>query len=288
VQLLVTLGANSYFVPLWRPGLYTGWFKNICFPGLNCYSCPLALMACPLGILQHLLASFRALPQAALRAALYFGGTFLLYGLLLGRLVCGWGCPFGFLQEILYRFPGPKIARLPRFLRRLKVLLLIFLVLALPLLVSGELGYGKVWFCRFFCPVGTLEAALPNLLLQPSLRALVGLLFYWKVFLLLIILVLCVLYLRFFCKILCPLGLLYGFFNRIGLFRLQWQEKDCIRCGVCELSCPMELKIPQEINSQECIRCLNCLFVCPTRSIFLDRSFQSGKTFDEFSPSPAK
>ncbi len=230
-------------------------------------------MACPLGILQHVMATLRALPVVAVKGALYLLGSLLFYGLLLGRFVCGWICPFGFLQEMLYRIPLPKIG-LPRRARLLKWGLFLGLVLALPFIFKGETGYGEVWFCRTFCPAGTLEAGLPNLVLEPQLRSLIGLLFYWKVLLLAGILLGSILYLRLFCKLFCPLGLIYGFFNRLGLFRLRWQEKNCIFCGLCEKMCPMELEIPKELNSLECIRCLNCLNACPTKSIELKGSFR--------------
>ncbi|HFC97360.1 MAG TPA: 4Fe-4S binding protein [Thermosulfurimonas dismutans] len=270
-QFLSAVWANSYLGFFLHGGIYTGRLKNLCFPGLNCYSCPLAVMACPLGILQHVMASLRALPRVALEAGLYALGTLLLYGLLLGRFVCGWICPFGFLQEWLYRLPGPKII-LPRGWRYLKWGFLLVLVLFLPLALRGPTGYGEVWFCRIFCPAGTLEAALPNLLTEPGLRALVGLLFYWKLTVLVLVLLGVILYHRLFCKLFCPLGLIYGFFNRIGLFRLRWEERKCVLCGLCEEVCPMELKIPRELNSVECIRCLNCLNTCPARAISLERS----------------
>ena len=279
IQFLFALWANSYFGFLLKGGIYTGRLKNLCFPGLNCYSCPLAIMACPLGVLQHVMGTLRALPQVALKAALYVLGTFLFYGLFLGRFICGWICPFGFLQELLYRVPSPKIS-LPRATRNIKILLLIFLVLWLPLVLQGEAGYGEVWFCRLFCPAGTLEAGFLNLLIEPQLRTLIGLVFYWKTFVLGIIFLGSIAYFRFFCKLFCPLGLIYGFFNKVGLFRLRWQEERCIRCGICEKLCPMELKIPKELNSKECIRCLNCLNSCPTRSIVLNTSFRFEKELD--------
>ncbi len=273
VQVLTTLWVNAYWGFLSQGGLYRGVFKNLCFPGLNCYSCPLAIMACPLGVLQHVLATLRTLPLVAFKAALYVIGSLLLYGLLLGRFVCGWLCPFGLLQELLYRLPGKKISFSRRW-RFIKVGLFFLLVVTLPFLWKGETGYGEVWFCKIFCPAGTLEAGLPHLLLEPSLRSLVGLLFYWKLFLLGIFIAGSILYLRFFCKLFCPLGWIYGHFNRLGLLRLRWEEASCIRCGLCEEVCPMELKIPRELNSGECIRCLNCMNGCPTKSIRLQRSFR--------------
>ncbi|MBX6422888.1 4Fe-4S binding protein [Thermosulfurimonas sp. F29] len=273
MQFLIAVWVNSYLGFLLKGGIYTGRLKNICFPGLNCYSCPAALMACPLGILQHVMATLRTLPEVAVRGGLYLLGSLLFYGLLLGRFVCGWICPFGFIQEMFYRLPLPKIS-LPRRARVLKWGLFFILVLGLPFLHKGATGYGEVWFCRIFCPAGTLEAGVPSLLLVPQLRALIGFIFYWKVLVLTLIVVGSVLHLRFFCKIFCPLGLIYGIFNKLSLFRLRWEEDSCIFCGICENVCPMELKIPGEINSGECIRCLNCLSSCPTHSISLKASFR--------------
>ena len=71
--------------------IYQGQTKNVCVPGINCYSCPGAVGACPLGSLQGALGNRSTL--------FYVGGTLLLYSILFGRMICGWLCPFGFIQD---------------------------------------------------------------------------------------------------------------------------------------------------------------------------------------------
>ncbi|WP_457755930.1 4Fe-4S binding protein [Thermodesulfatator indicus] len=279
IQLFFALLANANIGFLWQKALYRGPFKGICFPGLNCYSCPAASFACPLGTLQQALASLRLLGSQAVAALAYVAGSLVLFGLFLGRIVCGWICPFGLLQELLYKIKTQKFA-CPRVLFAVKYFLLVFFVILLPALLVSKTGYGKVWFCRLICPAGTFEAGLLNLALRPELAALVKSLFYWKVALLLTILTLCVFYFRFFCKVLCPLGLIYGLFNKVGFFKLKWHEKACLDCDICEKVCPMGLKIPEELNSVECIRCLNCLKGCPAKVIELEFSSILTERFD--------
>ncbi len=278
-QLFFALFANANVAAFWQKALYRGGLKGFCFPGLNCYSCPLALFACPLGSLQQALASFRALKWQAVSALTYVIGIIMLYSLFLGRVVCGWVCPFGFFQELLFRLPTPKKV-LPPFFKYFKYFLLFLLVLFLPTILIGPTGYGKVWFCRLVCPAGTLEAGLFNMALRPELHPLVKGLFYWKVAFLLLIVIFCIFYFRFFCVVLCPLGLIYGLFNRLGLFKLNWRAEDCLNCGVCRKVCPLGLKIPEEINGCECIRCLNCLKACPTHVIEINLSLEPAKKFD--------
>jgi len=275
VQVTSTLFQNSSFHFLTTKGPYAGFLKSFCSFGLNCYSCPMAWFSCPLGIIQNLFASLRILPtQVLVPAFAYSLGLILLMSLALGRLICGWLCPFGLLQELLYRIPFYKRKILLPYSsqRYLKHLFFIFFVILLPFLYLTEIGYGLVWFCKFVCPAGTLEAGYLNLLLQPHLGKNIGLTFYLKTALLLGSLILCIIDLRFFCKNICPLGLIYGIFNKYGLFRLRWSEKKCTLCGACEKICPMGLRIPKDLNSVECIRCLNCLSICPSKTIVLEMS----------------
>lgn len=277
IQILATFFQNGYTGFLSTGSLYTGVLKRFCSPGLNCYSCPAAFFSCPLGSLQQIMISAKLLPWSYLsQVFLYLLGYLLLMSLFLGRFICGWLCPFGLLQELLYKIPFYKRTfNLPyRAQRYLKHLLLIFFVLLFPALFIKEIGYGILWFCKYVCPVGTLEAGYLNLLIQPALMQKVGIIFAWKSLLFIGILLFCLMELRFFCKNLCPLGLIYGIFNKFSLFRLNWIKKQCTGCTICEKVCPMQLTIPKELNSVECIRCLNCLEVCPTKAIHLEKSLQ--------------
>ncbi len=275
-QFISTLIQNSYFGFLTTKTIYTGPLKKFCSLGLNCYSCPAALFSCPLGALQQVFISLRILPGEYLSKVLFYVlGQILLQSLLLGRFICGWLCPFGFLQDLLYKIPFYKRTfHLPfRAQRYLKHLFLLFFIILFPIIFLTELGYGLLWFCKYFCPAGTLQAGYFHLILEPSLSKKIGSIFFLKNLLLGGIILFCIIEIRFFCKNLCPLGLIYGFFNRFSLFKLRWEESKCNKCLLCEKACPMGLTIPKELNSLECIRCLNCVEICPTKAISLRTSF---------------
>ena len=102
--------------------IYKGAAKGLCAPGLNCYSCPGATLACPLGSLQSGLLSSRY------RFSYYVLGTILLMGILFGRLICGFLCPFGLVQDLMYKIPIRKVLRrIPgdRYLRYIKYAVLL-------------------------------------------------------------------------------------------------------------------------------------------------------------------
>lgn len=257
---------NGYLKGWTQGRIYQGESKKICVPGLNCYSCPGARFACPIGSLQAVLGS------GAYRYSLYVFGLMAAFGVVLGRFICGWLCPFGLVQELLHKIPLPdrmKRKNLPghRYLIWLKYLVLAVLVLFLPMAVKGAGGLGTPWFCKYLCPSGTLFAGLPLVALQKPLQAAAGLLFNWKVLVLAVVLALSVIVYRPFCKYLCPLGAFYGFFNKISLCRLEADRDKCIRCGKCREACGMDIKVWEDPSSMECIRCGRCKHVCPTGAI---------------------
>ena len=93
IQLYTALLFNANFKGFSQGSIYKGNSKILCAPGINCYSCPGAIAACPLGSLQGAISSDRS-------TLFYVGGILLLYSLLFGRMICGWFCPFGFIQEL--------------------------------------------------------------------------------------------------------------------------------------------------------------------------------------------
>ena len=270
---------NAHFVGFLKGTIYQGPLKNFCVPGMNCYSCPGALGACPIGAMQSVFDGRRR------KFAFSVVGYLALLGLLVGRFICGWLCFFGLLQELLYKIPVPKVKiprRLDRVLRYLKYAVLLVLVFALPLFWRNEFGIGEPFFCKYLCPVGTLEGGIPLVLLRQELRDMAGLLFQWKFALLALTVLASVFIHRPFCKYLCPLGAFYALFQKLSILQLRLDKEKCVSCGKCVSSCPMEVRVTADPNSAECIRCGACVRGCPTGAL----SFSGGRwTFKNAAPS---
>lgn len=264
IQALWALLTNSYLVGFARGKIYQGKLKNLCVPGLNCYSCPGAVGSCPIGALQAVIGSWNY------KFTFYVTGFFIFIGALLGRFVCGWLCPFGLIQDLLHKIPFPKKVRTFRgdkLLRKLKYLILIMFVILMPMFLVDILGQGSPYFCKFICPAGMLEGGLLLVLLNRSMRGALGWLYVWKNLLLAAIVMLSVLIFRPFCKYLCPLGAVYSVFNPISVFRYRVDEEKCTGCGICADICKMQADPAKNANHPECIRCGACKKACPQKAI---------------------
>lgn len=264
IQLGFSALSNGYLSGFFTGKIYQGGAKALCAPGLNCYSCPGALLSCPIGSLQA------TLNARQFHVALYVFGILTVFGSLLGRAVCGFLCPFGLIQDLLYKIPFfKKLKKLPgeKGLRFLRFVMLGVMVILLPMVVSDAFGVGDPWFCKYVCPAGTLEAGVPLVLLDKALRATVGFLYTWKLALLGVSLLLSLLLYRPFCRYLCPLGALYGLFNRFALYRYTVDDKACISCGACQKACGFDIPVWKKPNSVDCVRCGACRGACPTGAI---------------------
>lgn len=271
IQLAAAVFANGYLSGFMKGRIFKGRSKMICVPMLNCYSCPGALGACPIGALQAVISDSNH------KFSFYILGTLMLFGVLLGRFVCGFLCLFGFLQDLLYKIPIPKL-NIPRAidkpLRYVKYIVLIVIVLILPMTVKDEFGIGSPFYCKYLCPAGTLEGGIPLVLMRQSLQILIGDLFDWKMTILIVILILSIIIYRPFCKYICPLGAVYSLFNSISFYRLGIDKNKCVDCKLCEKSCLMNVQITKKINSPECIRCGKCIDICPQRAIYREKIFK--------------
>lgn len=258
-QIGSLLVSNSYFAVFINRTIYQGWFKSTCVPFMNCYGCPLAMASCPIGTLQHF-AIVGAFPFLLI-------GFLGIIGVTVGRMTCGWLCPFGFFQEMLYKIKTPKF-HLPKILNNLK-----YVILAVTILIAIFLA--EPWFCKL-CPIGSLEASIPLTIWNPSgdffagqggILARLSPLFYIKITILIFLVAIAIFIAQPYCRYLCPLGAIYSIFNRFSLWRMKSPEEDCELCGECskELAkkiCPTKLNVYQTPNDGDCIRCLDCTH-CP-------------------------
>ena len=267
VQIVMSCITNWELTNLFAGKIYKGPGKNLCTPGLNCYSCPAATLSCPIGALQTVGGN------SGFGISLYVSGFLLLLGLLMGRFVCGFLCPFGFFQELLHKLPVTK-KKLFHPLIYVKYAVLAVFVLLVPLwgAVSGSQGLPA--FCQYICPAGTLEGAVPMLLTHPEIRQAVGILFGWKILVLLGVVVGCTFIYRFFCKALCPLGAIYGLLNPVSMYRLRLAKQRCIDCGICQNVCPMNINPARQTASAECIMCGKCIEACPHQALYLGREIK--------------
>ena len=242
--------------------IYQGGLKQVCTPGLNCYSCPAAVASCPVGTLQLFFAG------AKYSVSLAVAGFLLMTGTVFGRLICGYVCPMGFLQDLLYRVKTPKLNARLRYAKYLKYLVLALFVFLLPFAVRNELsGLGSPWFCEYICPSGTIFAAFPLMAVNDFLRSLAGAQFVFKAVVAIGIMLASVVVFRFFCRVLCPLGAIYALFNRFAIFRIRCDADKCVSCGKCSEACKIGIDPVKNANSPECVRCGKCVSACGVQAL---------------------
>ena len=264
VQLYAALLYNANIKGFIDGHIWSGNLKAVCVPGFNCYSCPGAVASCPLGALQN------ALNAAGHTAPWYVLGILALFGVILGRTICGWICPLGLIQELLHRIPTRKIrkSRITRKLSYLKYVLLAVFVVAIPLIWGVGKGVILPAFCKYICPAGTLEGAV-GLLQNPANATSfyqLGALFTNKWVIMIVIGLACIFCYRSFCRFICPLGAIYGFFNRFALTGVKVNPDRCNGCGLCVRKCEMDVK---HVGDHECISCGRCVSACAQGAISL-------------------
>ena len=192
-----------------------------------------------------------------------FAGTLTLFiitlivAILFRRSFCGLICPFGAIQEFFARL-GHKLFKrkfimpvsIDKPLRYLK-----YLVLVVTVFYAWRTA--GLWMAPY--DPWSAYAHLPEGLESVWKESAVGL----------IILVITVLgsliYDRFFCKYLCPMGALYGIVGKLSPFKVVRNESVCIDCGLCSKNCPVNIDVQHslKVTSAECLNCQTCVLSCP-------------------------
>ncbi len=244
---MTTFAANAHLDNFFRVKLYSGKLKAFPFPIMNCYACPASMGACPIGTLSHFIAMGR-FPALTL-------GILMAPSAIFGRAICGWVCPFGFFQDMLYKIPTGFKLKIPSSFDKLKFVFLFFFVGVLTFITK------KHFFC-LVCPVGTLEGGIFWVSAVPSLRMFIDWLFLLKLFIAFSIVIGATFIKRPFCRFMCPLGAFFSLFNKVSLMEITYDEGKCRRCNRCQEVCPVDYKIYLDPNSTSCIRCLDCVRQC--------------------------
>ena len=260
-RLLIQFGffvaQNPFLRNFFTGSIYQGNLKRFCTPGLNCYSCPAAAFSCPIGSMQLFFAGLRH------NISLYITGFLLSVGVVFGKFICGYVCPMGLVQDLLYKIKSRKFILRLRFLKYIKYAVLAVFVIILPFAIRHELSLqGRPWFCAYVCPSGTIFAAIPLIATNDFLWNFLGWQFVLKISIAMAIIVASIFILRIFCRVLCPLGAIYGLFNKISVLGIRADISKCTSCKQCKSACHIALDPIEELNSPECFRCGNCTKFC--------------------------
>ncbi|WP_163328006.1 4Fe-4S binding protein [Desulfurobacterium thermolithotrophum] len=245
-QFLTGILVNFQLLNFFTGRLYTGKLKSIPFPVLNCYACPASVYSCPIGTLAHFMIITKV-PLITIGIVAAVSTTF-------GRWICGWICPFGLVQDLLYKIPSMKF-NLPKHFVYLKYLMLVLGVILLPLI------WKEPYFCMI-CPTGTLEAGIYWIAVSSMILNMAGSFFLFKLALGSMFLYGSIFIKRPFCRYICPLGALFSIFNKFSIVDFKVDKEKCIECNLCRKSCPVDYPIYKDPNSPTCLRCLNCVKVC--------------------------
>jgi polyferredoxin len=268
-------------------------WKNIplVLPTLSCYYTDHRIASCFIRSLQEGLSAGWKVGYSNLIAPIIL---LLIFGLIFGRAWCSWVCPLGFVQDIFIRIR--KHLKIDHYnlsdtLKQVSVFSKWFLVLSL---IALALGIGiphfflrayQTDFITPFCQIcpskqifpiveGRFKEVLPmDNILHPydsmytpltsvmSYMALVSFIFY---------LVTTSFIRRLWCR-LCPMGAILGLCNRFSILSLRKEGKRCTKCGICQRSCPVQVKEVYEEKKKEkiapsdCTLCFRCVEMCPEK-----------------------
>jgi len=172
------------------------------------------------------------------------------------KLICGWACPFGALQELIYHLP---------ILRKLKKRKLPFVVsntirsilfVAMLLMLFGVVGGRKGFVIyHYMNPFNLFNFDIETISVGATIVAALAMSFGFY---------------RPFCQFVCPFGLLSWLLERVSIFRVKIDRGRCTHCGACISACPLDAakdRVAGKTFPADCFSCARCLNVCPVDAI---------------------
>lgn len=228
--------------------------------------------------------------------------SFLIVGVLIGKSLCGWICPFGFIQDLVGFIKAKKMEISPKthedlkFLKHLVLGITLFITITFSLAKflkthgNYEKAMGIFAYAPFTAvsPAETLFATLPKMVRnfsnavmeKPVLDALAGVLnlpplFWAQLSILIGVLILAAYIPRGWCRYLCPHGAIMAVLNKFSFIGLKRDPVKCVKgeCRECVKVCPMQVRILEQpwekFSDPECVYCLKCVAACQNKAIKL-------------------
>jgi len=196
------------------------------------------------------------LPHAA---ALAF---FIVLAIIGNKLICGWACPLGALQELIHSIPG--VERLPKLRPRFAITnsiraALLVLMIVVPV---GAIGGRFAVTYKLVNAFNIFDMRLPT----------------FTVFIIILATMASSPFLyRPFCRFVCPFGLISWIAERISVFRVRVDRSACTRCGECIRACPLGAArdiVEGKTFGEDCFSCTRCIGRCPQGALTYGLSFR--------------
>ena len=181
---------------------------------------------------------------------------FMVLAVVGNKLICGWGCPFGALQELIYSLPllrRLKRRKVPfRVANTIRGSLFVVMLLVLFGIVGGRKGLVIYHYVNPF-NLFNLDLGLPSVAAMVGVALLLGFAVY-----------------RPFCQFVCPFGFLSWLAERLSLVRVHINRERCTECGACDRACPLQAagdRVEGRMFPADCFSCARCLNACPYDAI---------------------
>ena len=181
---------------------------------------------------------------------------FILLAIVGNKIICGWACPMGALQELIYKIPlfkRLKKKKLPFILTNtIRAGFFIIVLLFLFGIIGSKRGMVIYHYINPF-NLFNLEFELASIFTA----VIVIIIFSFIVY-------------RPFCQFICPFGFVSWIAERVSIFRVRIDKEKCTECGACIKACPLEAakgRVTGRIAPADCFSCARCLNICPVDAI---------------------